>query len=453
MTDDQAPTGVSYAPLERFFERLLNPFEQFVHRQSSSGILLMLTTFFALVCANSWLTPLYFQLRDTPVIVGIGTWILNKPLLLWVNDLLMAFFFFVVGLELKRELLFGELASPRKAALPLLAAIGGMAIPALIYSAFNGSGIEASGWAIPMATDIAFAIGVLVLLGNRVPKTLMVFLVAIAIIDDLGAVIVISLFYSKDIQMEYLAYAGGVAGTMFVLNRFGVRKIVPYFLLAMGLWYVMLKSGVHPTLAGVIGAFMVPAVPKYNPEYFSHKTRQLLKKFDDSYRQNQSIIRNAEMREIMLAFEYSAQNASTVSLRLEHIWHLPVAFLVVPVFAFFNAGISLTVDQMMTALGSSVFQGTFWGLLLGKFIGIFGLTWIATRLKILELPEGLNYTHVAGMSLIAGIGFTMSIFISSLAFSQADDLLVTAKAGIFAASLTAGILGYLVLRKSGIQRS
>ncbi len=353
MTDDRAPTGVSYAPLERFFERLLNPFEQFVHRQSSSGILLMLTTFFAIVCANSWLSPLYFQLRDTPVIVGIGTWILNKPLLLWVNDLLMAFFFFVVGLELKRELLFGELASPRKAALPLVAAIGGMAIPALIYSAFNGPGIEASGWAIPMATDIAFAIGVLVLLGNRVPKTLMVFLVAIAIIDDLGAVIVISLFYSKDIQMEYLAYAGGVAGTMFVLNRFGVRKIVPYFLLAMGLWYVMLKSGVHPTLAGVIGAFMVPAVPKYNPEYFSHKTRQLLKKFDDSYHQNQSIIRNAEMREIMLAFEYSAQNASTVSLRLEHIWHLPVAFLVVPVFAFFNAGISLTVDQMMTALGST----------------------------------------------------------------------------------------------------
>ncbi len=437
--------GVHYAPLEKIFTKLISPMERFVHRQSSSGILLMLTTVLALILANSALSGLYFALKEIPVAVGFGVFILSKPLLLWVNDLLMAFFFFVVGLELKRELLFGELASWRKAALPAVAALGGMVVPAAIYFLFNPSGPTSAGWAIPMATDIAFAIGVLVLLGSRVPKALMAFLVAIAIIDDLGAVTVIALFYSENISLHYLLAAAAIMALMYIFNRAGVRRAVPYFILAMGLWFVLLKSGIHPTLAGVIGAFLLPARPRYDPIYFSSKAKALLTQFDSSYADNPTLVKNEKMRELVETLDRAVQNVSTPSQRLEHIWHLPVAYLVVPLFAFINAGITLDVSAMRGLTADPVFLGVFFGLLLGKFIGIFGFSWLVVRAGWLQLPEGVNFQHVAGMALLAGIGFTMSIFISSLAFPFAPELLTMAKTGILAASLVAGVLGSLLL--------
>jgi Na+:H+ antiporter, NhaA family len=448
MTD---PKGINTAPLERALARLLNPFEQFIHHQSSSGLLLMLATILALILANSAFSAFYLGLKDIPVSVGFGTWSLNKPLILWVNDLLMAFFFFVVGLELERELYFGELATPRKAALPIVAAIGGMVVPAGIFWLFNHGTPAISGWATPMATDIAFAIGVLMLLGSRVPRALMAMLVAIAIIDDLGAVLVIAIFYSHNLQPHYLAYAAVVVAMMFALNRAGVRKAVPYFFLVMGLWYALLKAGVHPTLAGVIGAFMVPATPRYNPDYFTAKARELLGKFEQSRQNNPILVKNTELRGIAEALEHAVHNVTTPSQRLEHIWHLPVAFIIVPLFAFFNAGISLAPQDMLAALSHQVFHGVFFGLLIGKFIGIFGFSWLAVRVGWLSLPDGLRLGHVAGMALVAGIGFTMSIFISSLAFNGDEQLLNTAKAGIFAASLISGGLGAAWLYKIGLK--
>ena len=436
-----------FSRLERAVERVLSPLEHFIHQQSTSGLLLMLTTILALVFANTALAHFYFQLHDIPVSVSFGGWALNKPLILWINDGLMAFFFFVVGLELKRELLFGELASLRKAALPVVAAVGGMVVPALIYYLFNTEGSARSGWAIPMATDIAFAIGVLVLLGSRVPRALMAMLVGIAIIDDLGAISVIALFYTDHLYLPALGYACLVAGLLILMNVAGLRNAVPYFCLAVLLWYAMLKSGVHPTLAGVIGAFTIPARPKYDPDYFSDKSRELLARFETSFKTNPAISKNEQMRDLVVELEQSVHHVSTPAQRLERIWHLPVAYLVIPVFAFFNAGIALTFDQMLAAIHEPVFQGIFFGLLIGKFVGIFGVSWLGVRLRLLALPDGVTFAHVAGMALIAGIGFTMSIFIGSLAFTADARMLTMAKAAIFAASLTAGISGFLVLSR------
>lgn len=445
--------GVSYAPLEKVFDRIAEPFELFIKHQTTSGILLFIAAVIAIIWANSGLAPLYYDIKAMQVGVSIGEWALNKPVASWIKDLLMAFFFFVVGLELRRELMFGALADKRKAALPLVAALGGMIVPALIYSWYNPEGPAASGWGIPMATDIAFAVGVLVMLGSRVPRGLMALLLAIAIIDDLGAIVVIALFYSSNISFEALGAAAAIIGAMYLLNQLGVRKITPYFILAMALWYAMLLSGVSPTLAGVFGAFMVPARPKYDPTYFANKSRELLGKFEASSRQNPEVNKNEELKALLHTMEHSVHNVATTSQRLEHIWHLPVAFLIVPIFALFNAGISLSWSELQVAAATPVFQGIFFGLVLGKFVGIFGFTWLAVKSGILQLPDGIRFGHVAGMSMTAGIGFTMSIFISSLAFEASPEFLTTAKAGIFAASLTAGLIGYALLWKMGASKT
>ncbi len=439
-------SGRIRAPWERTFERILTPLEEFVHRQTAGGMVLMVSAILALILANSGLAAAYQHLLHLPAHIGIGDWGIEKSLHHWVNDGLMALFFFVVGMELKREMLVGELANPRHAVLPIVAAIGGMLVPALIYAALNAGGEGARGWAIPMATDIAFSIGVVALLAERVPKALITFLVALAIVDDLGAVVVIALFYTENLALGWLAGAALVLGTMLVLNLAGVRRTMPYFLLAMVLWYALLESGIHATLAGVLGAYTVPARPSYDPARFSQHTRALLARFDANHSPGVSILTNDELRSMAQAMGNGAIEVQAPLQRLEHLWSLPVAFLVVPVFALFNAGIPLDFGALATTLAHPVTLGVTLGLVLGKFIGITGTVWLVLKLGIGELPTGTRLNQIAGVSLLAGIGFTMSIFISELGFAAHPDELLMAKTGVLFASLFAGLSGYFWLR-------
>lgn len=437
--------GVYVAPWEKAFDRVLTPFEEFVHRETTSGMLLMGSALLALVLANSALATFYQHLVHTEIGLSIGGWTLSKSLHHWVNDGLMALFFFVVGLELKREILVGELADPRQSALPIAAAVGGMVVPALIYFAVNPEGDAARGWGIPMATDIAFAIGALALMAGRVPKGLITFLVALAIVDDLGAVVVIALFYTESLSVPALFAAVGLFLLLLAFNMGGIRKIMPYFLVAILLWFALLESGVHATLAGVLGAFSVPARPKYNPERFSAHVRELIDHFDASYERGQSIMTNEELRAVVQTLENGVQRVETPLQRLEHIWHLPVAFLVIPVFALINAGVPVDFDSFGEALAHPVTLGVMGGLVLGKFLGITLASWLALKLGLGQLPSGTRFSQIAGVAVLGGIGFTMSIFIAELGFSQQPEYLLMAKIGILAASLLSGLVGLLWL--------
>ena len=437
--------GVYVAPWEKAFDRVLTPFEEFVHRETTSGMLLMGSALLALVLANSALAPFYQHLVHTEIGLSIGGWTLAKSLHHWVNDGLMALFFFVVGLELKREILVGELADPRQSALPIAAAIGGMVVPALIYFAVNPEGDAARGWGIPMATDIAFAIGALALMAGRVPKSLITFLVALAIVDDLGAVVVIALFYTESLSLPALFAALGLFLLLLAFNMGGIRKIMPYFLVAVLLWLALLESGVHATLAGVLGAFAVPARPKYNPQRFSAHVRELIDRFDASYERGQSIMTNDELRAVVQTLENGVQRVETPLQRLEHIWHLPVAFLVIPVFALINAGVPVDFDSFGEALAHPVTLGVMGGLVLGKFLGITLACWLALKMGIGQLPSGTRFSQIAGVAVLGGIGFTMSIFIAELGFSHQPEYLLMAKIGILSASVLSGLVGLLWL--------
>ena len=437
--------GVYRAPWEKSFSRIITPFEEFIHNQTTSGMMLVGAAILALILANSVVSLVYENLLHIPIGLQIGGWRLEMSLHHWINDGLMALFFFVVGLELKREMLVGELANPRAAALPIIAAIGGMLVPALIFHGFNPSGPAAHGWGIPMATDIAFAVGVLVLLAGRVPKALITFLVALAIVDDLGAVLVIALFYTDTLVIEALAGAALMLAVLVAFNLAGVRRLIPYFLVAVFLWYFLLLSGVHATIAGVIGAFTVPARPKYDPERFSAHIKDLIARFDASHQPGRSIMTNEKLRAVVQTMENGVHRVETPLQRLEHIWHLPVAFLVIPVFALFNAGVSLDFGHLGEAFRHPVTLGVIFGLVAGKVIGITGASWLALKFGIAKLPAGARFAQIAAVSLLGGIGFTMSIFIAQLGFEASPELLVMAKIGILSASLVAGVGGFVWL--------
>jgi len=437
--------GINHARWEKSFSKIVTPLEEFIHEESTSGLLLMAMAILALVLANSGMAAFYEHLVHTPVAIHIGDWVLEKSIHHWVNDGLMALFFFVVGLELKREIMVGELAVPRQAALPIVAAIGGMVVPALIYFAINPDGDAALGWGIPMATDIAFAIGALVLLGNRVPKALITFLVALAIVDDLGAVVVIALFYTDHLVVEALLVAALIFGILIACNLAGIRHPVPYLLLGGVLWLAMLESGVHATLAGVLTAFTIPALSKYDPARFSAQMKVLMARFDTSHQQDKNIMSNGDLRSVVQALENGVHKVGTPLQRLEHGMHMPVAFLVIPLFAFINAGIPVEFSSLGSMLFQPVTLGVVSGLVLGKFIGIVGVCWIALKLGIGELPAQTRFSQIAGVGLLAGIGFTMSIFIADLAFASHAEHLLMAKTGILIASLFAGVGGYFWL--------
>ncbi len=296
-----------------------------------------------------------------------------------------------------------------------------------------------------MATDIAFAIGTLALLASRVPKALISFLVALAIVDDLGAVMVIAVFYTDTIAMIPLIIAGALFGLLMVFNISGIRKTTPYFIVAVFLWYALLQSGVHATLAGILGALSVPATPKYNPKHFSQHVRELMQRFDASHQTGKSIMTNDGLRAVVQTLENGVHSVEAPLQRLEHTWHLPVAYLIIPIFALANAGIALDFGALSETLTHPVMIGVSLGLVLGKFIGITGFSWLVLKLGVAELPKDTRFTQIAGVSLLAGIGFTMSIFVAQLGFSGRDDLLLMAKTGILAASLMAGIAGFIWL--------
>lgn len=437
--------GEYNAPWEKSFDRILTPFEEFIHRQTTSGLLLMGMAVIALFLANGPFASQYANILHTYIELSAGSWSLKMSLSHWINDGLMAIFFFVVGLELKREILVGELAHLRNAILPITAAIGGMVVPALIYFALNPEGEAAMGWGIPMATDIAFAIGALALLASRVPKSLITFLVALAIVDDIGAVIVIAIFYTETIELIPLTAAAGIFGMLMMLNMAGIRKTMPYLLLAILLWYALLLSGVHATIAGVLGALSVPATPKYKPERFSELVGDLMQRFKANHEPGKSIMTNDALRAVVQTLKNGVYSVEAPLQRLEHSWHMPVAYIIIPIFALANAGIPIDISSLGETLSHPVMIGVSLGLVLGKFIGITGASWLVLKLGIAELPKNTRFTQIAGVSLLAGIGFTMSIFVAQLGFSQNAELLLMAKTGILFASLLAGISGFIWL--------
>jgi len=433
-----------YQPLEPLpIERLLKPFALFAKQASAGGIVLLACAVVALLWANSPLGEYYFRLWSTPVEVRFGNLIdIDKPLLLWINDGLMAVFFFLVGMEIKRELLVGELRSPRKAALSMAAAVGGMVVPALIYVALNWGTPEIRGWGVPMATDIAFALGALALLGTRAPLALKVFLTALAIVDDLGAVLVIAIFYTENLKVDALLYSFLFWGAMIAMNRLGVRNALIYFIVSLGLWYFMLKSGVHATVAGVLSAFAIPVRSRIDPELFIARVREYLNQFDQPVTER-TIILSPEQQSAVEAIEREVLRVQSPLQRLEHQLHYFVAFFVMPIFALANAGVALGGEGGLNWT-SRVIWGIALGLLIGKPLGITLFSWLAVRLGLAQLPQGINFVHIVGVGFLGGIGFTMALFIAGLAFR--GDELNYAKLGILAGSALAGAIGFMMLR-------
>ncbi len=429
---------------------LTRPFAEFFRMEAAGGILLLASAALALVLANSPLGEAYFGFWSTPVTVGGGEWAITKPVLLWVNDGLMAIFFFLVGLEIKREILIGELSSPRKATLPILAAVGGMAVPALIYVSFNLGRESLRGWGIPMATDIAFALGILALLARGAPVGLKVFLTAVAIIDDIGAVLVIALFYTSKVSVTALAIAGAVLAGLAILNRARVRSPLPYVLLGIVLWLAVLKSGVHATVAGVLLAFFIPAQRAVDERTFLERARCLLDVFS-AEGSHPGSMPTATQRHAIHSLEVLSHAAEAPLARLEHRLHPWVAFFIIPVFAFANAGVALKAGTGGFLL-NPVTLGVSAGLLIGKPLGVFLFAWGAVRSGLGDLPDGVGWRQVAGVAALCGLGFTMSLFIGGLAF-QAPENLEHAKVGILLGSGLSAILGAFLLRTGRTARS
>lgn len=430
--------------VERSFRQALTPFEEFVHDEASSGLLLMACTVLAMVIANSGLLPLYESILHTQITIGSADYNISHSLHHWINDGLMALFFFTVGLEIKREILVGELADRKQAILPIAAAIGGMVVPALIYAVFNFGSDTIAGWGVPMATDIAFALGVLALLGKRIPRALIGFLLALAIVDDLGAVLVIAAFYTDQINMTALAFAGVAFALLILSNIAGIRRPLPYIVFGLLLWLGMLESGVHATLAGVLTALTVPAnsLCKANP--FVRRMRQLNGKFEAIQEDDKHIMQSGAQQKILQSMEDFVHCMESPLQRMEHKLHIWVSFLIIPIFALANAGIPIEISTLSATLSHPVTFGIMTGLIGGKLLGIFSFSWLVVKLGWSRLPQGVTMQQIAGVSLLAGIGFTMSIFIAGLAFDN-EQYLLNAKTGILCASLAAGICGYIAL--------
>ena len=433
------------APWEKAFDKVLSPLEVFIHRQTTSGILLMLCAIAALYLANSQWSDAYHHFLTLPFTIGVPGFELSKSLHHWINDGLMAIFFFVIGLELKREILVGELSDLQQAILPIVAAIGGMVVPVIIYISLNPTGDTLDGWGIPMATDIAFALGALALLGSRIPKSLLTFLVALAIVDDLGAVMVIAVFYTETINLSALAIAAVMLVMLISLNLGGIRRPLPYILFGIILWIAMLKSGVHATLAGIFLAFTIPMRPKYDPARFFNHIHEMLEKIKNAYQREDNIIKNDELRSRVRALGEGVQLVQAPAQIMERTMHFPSAYLIIPIFSLANAGIPVDLSAFNTIITHPVSMGIVAGLVFGKLIGIAGFSWVAVKMGLTSLPHGVNFKHIVGVALMGGIGFTMSIFIAELGFVHSAEDLLMAKTGILLASILAGVSGFVWL--------
>jgi NhaA family Na+:H+ antiporter len=439
-------------PLEPLFGRILSPFEQFLRRTTAGGIVLVAATIVALGLATAVGADAIQRFTEQPFALSAGSrFKLELSLQHWVNDGLMTLFFLLVGLELKREMLVGELASIRDAVLPVAAALGGMLVPALLYSAFNAGTPGASGWGIPMATDIAFAVGILVLLAWRIPKNLIIFLTALAIADDLGAVLVIALFYTADLQLRSLGAAVVLFAILLLFNRGGIRHPLPYWSVGVLLWVAAHDSGVHATLAGILLAAAIPARPAYTPAHFEGRVEELRAAFRADRRDLQTPddpLSNERMAAIAEAMERSAVAVQSPLQRIEHGLAPWVTFVIIPVFALSNAGIDLLDVSWREALSSNVTLGVVSGLVVGKFAGISLFSWAAVRSGIARLPAGVQWKHLLGAAWLTGIGFTMSLFIAQLAFS-APGMVEQAKLGILLASAISAGIGLVWLYWAG----
>lgn len=426
-------------------DKITEPIQRFVKQEKSGGIVLGISVLAALYLANSPWSDEYFHFLENKIgIVFNDVSFLKYSLHHWINDGLMAIFFFVIGLELKREIVAGELSNPRKALLPIGAALGGMLIPAIIYFSLNPTGEASNGWGIPMATDIAFALGVLHFLGKRIPLSLKVFLTALAIVDDLGAVLVIAFFYTSEISIQSLLVGLGFVLVMFIGNKMGIRNILFYAIIGIvGVWIAFLLSGVHATIAAVLAAFVIPANVGIKENIFIERIRNSINKFKDILPNDKVTLTDEQIHQLEI-IKKDTNCAIPPLQRLEHAMHPIVTFIVLPIFALANAGVSVNVD-VQELFSTNVALGVSLGLLAGKVIGIVGITWLLVKLRIAPFPEGMNLRNLFGISFLASIGFTMSLFISSLAFT--DEIIITqAKIGIFTASIIGGIVGFFILR-------
>jgi Na+:H+ antiporter, NhaA family len=433
-------------PLEPLFKRVLSPFEDFLQHHSAGGIVLIVATLATLAVANSPWGEAFHHFWEQPVGFFFGTGFrLQLSLHHWVNDALMALFFLLVGLELKREILVGELSSLKDAALPIIAAAGGMIMPALIYLGLNSSGAAAHGWGIPTATDIAFAIGILVLLGDKVPRNLIIFLTALAIADDLGAVLVIALFYTSSLNYAALSGAAITLGVLALLNRGGIRSAVPYWAVGVVLWYLVLLSGIHATLAGIMLALTIPAKPAHAPAEFDRRLNALLGDLSVSAAgDSMEPLSNQRMAVAAANVERAAVLVQSPLRHIEHSLSPWVTFLIIPLFALANAGVDFRELNLLASLREPITLGVMLGLVIGKFIGISAFSWMAIASGLGRLPNGVQWRHILGAAWLGGIGFTMSLFIGQLAFADAA-LVEEAKVGILFGSLLAAVFGVVWL--------
>ena len=419
------------------------PVQRYIHTESISGLVLIAATVIALVWANSPWYEYYRAFLKTHLMIDVALFSIDMSIQHWINDGLMAIFFFVVGLEIKREAMFGQFSTLRGAALPAVAAVGGMVVPAAIYLAFNLGEDGMRGWGIPMATDIAFALGVLALLGRRVPMSLRVFLLGLAVADDLGAILVIAVAYTESISFMHLGMVAGLIVLMVIVNRIGFSHAAITAVIGILIWVAMLKSGVHATIAGVIFGLLMSARPQLGAREFAERSVLLIR----DYRRAISA-GDTEHSKVMLGeMEELSQGTESPLERLERLAHPWSSYVILPIFAFANAGLHLSGVDLGSLFTSDVTVGVMLGLLVGKVVGITLFPWLASRFGIVELPRYVTWTHVIGTGFLGGIGFTMAIFITGLAFSD-PELVLGATAGIMCASAAAGLVGYSLLRIS-----
>lgn len=433
-----------YVRGELLGQLLIRPFQTFASRQASGGILLLIVAAVGMIWINSPWGSFYEKLWYVPLAAGAGSAVFERSLHFWINDGLMTIFFFVVGLEIKRELLVGELASFKKAALPVSAALGGMVVPALIYYFFNRHGPAAGGWGIPMATDIAFAVGALTVLRSRIPHSLTVFLVALAVADDLGAVVIISIFYSSHISIYHLVVSGMLLAVLIGFNILGFRRPLPYLVVGCILWLMISLSGIHSTLAGVLVAITIPARSRFDTDTFLDQANSALNEFDCAGACGYSMYWNEDHQTAVHALENMCHNVEPPLQRIEYWLHPWVAFLVVPLFGLANAGVQIDWSKMGETLATPVALGIVVGLFLGKQIGILVASWLAVKSRLAVMPEGANIGQMYGGAVLCGMGFTMSLFICDLAF-YGSPFIDTAKIAIFVASLLSFVVGMAVL--------
>ncbi|MCE2456799.1 MAG: Na+/H+ antiporter NhaA [Dehalococcoidia bacterium] len=420
---------------------IILPVQKYMYTESIGGIVLLIATVVALGWANSPWREEYHHILEIHLHIDVTLFAVDLSIEEWINDGLMALFFFVIGLEIKREVLYGQLSTLRSAALPAIAAIGGMVVPASIYLLLNLEGEGMRGWGIPMATDIAFALGVLALLGRRIPMELRVFMLGLAVVDDLGAIAVIAVAYTETIDFGQLGMTAGLIAAMILANRLGLRQPVVTAALAFLIWVAVLKSGVHATVAGVLIAGLTPARSMVSREEFANESEALLAEYRTAMAAGDHERADAILGEV----EEISQATEAPLERLERLIHPWSSYVILPLFALANAGIEFSQGSFSQAISSSVTIGVFAGLLLGKLVGITLFPFVASRLGIVELPRGISWLHVTGVALVGGIGFTVAIFVTGLAFD--DHVIVdNAKMGILAASLVAGLVGYGVLR-------